>query len=135
MQPFPSIHKKIEAFEEEMKDKKSQFYPSPQKFSKNPTPSKRSMDSAQRKGKSKVRRLDTRKFSASKAKRPTNLWAPLPSSKSTMTTTTTMTKTTNSRIATTSSMMSSTCKMCKSWGPPYPFCVKSAPHPSPQESD
>ena len=42
---------------------------------------------------------------------------------------------TNPRIATTTPTMSCTCKTCKRWGPPYPFCAQSAPHPSPQESD
>ena len=76
------------------------------------------------------------KFAPPKAKRPTNLWAPLSSSKSTMTTTTTTTtRTANSRVATTNPLMSSTCKMCRRWRPPCPFCIKSALHPSPQESD
>ena len=75
------------------------------------------------------------KFSPPKAKRPTNLWALLPSPKSAMTTTTTITRTANSTVATTSFPISSICKTCKRWGPPYPFCIKSALHPSPQESD
>ena len=29
----------------------------------------------------------------------------------------------------------STDKDCKRWGPPCPFCVQSAPHPSPVDSD
>ena len=135
MQPFPSLCKKIKALEEEKKGERSLFHPNPNKFSKKPAPSNRSRHSAQRAGKSKVRRLDMSRFAPPKAKRPTNLWAPLPSSKSAMATTTTTTMTANSRVTTISPMMSSICKMCKRWGPPCPFCVKSALHPSPQESD
>ena len=75
------------------------------------------------------------RFAPPKVKRPTNLWVLLPSSKSAMTIITTTTRTANSRIATVSPMMSSTCKTCKRWGLTCPFCVKSTLNPSPQESD
>ena len=72
--------------------------------------------------------LDMEHFTPPKAKRPANLWAPLPSNKFSTTATTTTTRAANPT-------MSSTCKTCKKWGPPCSFCYQSARHPSPIESD
>ena len=121
MQPFPSLCKKIKACEEEKKDEKSLFHPISGKFSKRSSPSRRFRDSVQRKEKSNARKPDMRRFAPPKMKRPTNLWAPLSSSKSAMITTTTITNSANSRVTMVSPMMSSTCKTCNRWGPPCPF--------------
>ena len=63
--------------------------------------SKRSRNNIQKKGKSKIRRLDMSRFAPPKAKRPTNLWALLPSTKSmeTSTITTTTPSTAGPRVA------------------------------------
>ena len=88
------------------------------------------------KGESKIRRLDMSRFAPPKVKRPTNLWVPLPSTKLVTTVTTTMTRTDSPKITTTTNpTMTSDCRMFKRWGPPYPFCAQSTPHPSPIESD
>ena len=77
------------------------------------------------------------RFAPPKAKRPVNLQVLMPSAKATMTTTTNTMPTTASlkMNTTTNSMMTSTCRTCKRWGLPCPFCVKSALHLSPQEFD
>ena len=83
----------------------------------------------------KIRRQDMAKFAPSKAKRPANLWALLPSTKSMETTTTTTTRIADPRVTDTTTTVASTCRMCKRWGLPCPFCTQSGPHPSPVESD
>ena len=76
------------------------------------------------------------RFTPPKAKRLTNLWAPLPSTKSMLTVTTTTTRTVSPRIdITTNPMMMSTCRICKRWGLPCPFCTQSVPHLSYIESN
>ena len=76
------------------------------------------------------------KFAPPKAKRPSNLWASLPTTKATSTlTTNAITRAISPKINTTTNpTMTSTCGTCKKWGPPCPFCVQSTPHPSPVES-
>ena len=98
---------------------------------------KRSRENTQKKAKSKVRKLDMSRFAPPKAKRPANLWAALPSPKVTMTATTNaMTRTASLKMNTTTNpIMTSTCRTCKRWGLPCPFCVQSTPHPSPVVSD
>ena len=104
---------------------------------KKPAPSKRSRNNAQGKGKSKTRRLDMSNFTPYKAKMPSNLWALLPTTKTTSTLTIkATTRTSHLKINTTTDpMMASTCKTCERRGPSCPFCVQSAPHLSPVESD
>ena len=137
MKLFPPLQKKIEAYKEEKKDKKSLFHPNPNPFTKGRPFSKRSRENGQKKGNPKVRKLDVSRFSPPKAKRPANIWAPLSSTKVTMTTTiNTMTRTASPKMNTnTNPLMTSACRTCKRWRPPCPFCVQSSPHPLPVESD
>ena len=94
MKPFPSLQKTIKAYEEEEKEERGLFQPNPNPFTKrNPFP-KRSRENKQKRGRSKVRKLDMSRFTQSKAKRSVNLWAPLPSAKATVATTTNATPTT-----------------------------------------
>ena len=77
------------------------------------------------------------KFTLPKAKRPANLWIPLPSAKATVATTTNTTRTSTSpkMNTTTNPTVTSLCRSCKRWGLPCPFCAESTLHPSPQESN
>ena len=95
----------------------------PSHLQENPT-TKRSWDRLN--GRRKQRKLDMGCFTPPKAKRPVNLWAPLPATKSTTATTTT-TGAANSRRAITTPTMSSTCKTSKRWGLPCPL-VPNQPH-------
>ena len=97
MKPFPSLQKKIKAFEEEKKDKNNPFCPNPIQFTKKNLRNKRSRERSN--GRRKQRKLDMGHFAPPKAKRPANLWAPLPTTKYRTTTTTTMTMATNPRMA------------------------------------
>ena len=108
MKPFPSLWKKIEAFEEKKKD-------GTKKPIKKSTPSRRSRNNTQEKGKSKTRRLDMSKFTLPKAKRLSNLWTPLPTTEATSTpTTNTTTRATSPKIHnTTNPTIISTCRTCK----------------------
>ena len=107
------------------------------KSTKKPAPLERSWDNPQRKEKSRTRRLDMSKFALPKVKRPSNLWAPLPTIKATspLTTNTTSRNTSPKIDTTTNPTITSTCRTCKRWGLSCPFCTKSAPHPSPKESN
>ena len=129
MKPFPCLRKKVEAFGEEKKDENSPFHPNPIKFTMKDAPTKRSRERSHRR--SKQRKLDMGHFVTSMAKRPAFLWAPLPASKTT--TTTTMAR--NTQIATTTPPVLPICKNCEKWGTPCPFCIPPAPFPSPQQSD
>ena len=129
MKPFPSLMKRIEVFEEEKKDANCPFAPHPIKFTVKDAPTKRSSESMHKR--TKQRRLDMGHFNPCKAKRPAFFWVLYPARN----TTTTTTMATNTQIATTNPPMTTSCKTCRKWGAPCPFCVQSAPHPSPQESD
>ena len=73
MKLFPSLKKKIEVYKEEKKDKKGLYHTNPTPFTKRNPFSKRSTENAQKKGKSKVRKLDMSSFAPPKEKRPANL--------------------------------------------------------------
>ena len=68
MKSFLSLQKKIEAYEEEKRDKKSLFYPNPNSFTKGSPFGKRFRENRQKKGKSKVRRQDVSRFAPPKAR-------------------------------------------------------------------
>ena len=122
MKPFPSLRKKIEAFEEEKKDENSLFNPNAIKFTKKDAPTKRSKERFQKR--SKQERLEMSHFILPKKKRPAFLWSPLTATNTTVITT----MATNNRIGITSPVTTTSCKTCKKWGAPCPFCVQSAPH-------
>ena len=67
--------------------------------------------------------LDVGCFSPSKAKKPKFSWVPFPATK----TTTTTTMAINTHITTSSPPVSTSCKTCKKWGAPCPFCIHPAP--------
>ena len=76
------------------------------------------------------------KFAPPKSRRPTKLCAPMLFTKSMETTTTTTTASfENARAADATTMLASTCRTCKRWGLPCPFCVQSTPQLSPIKSD
>ena len=121
MKPFLSLQKKIEAYEEEKKDKNSPFHPNPIQFTKTNLSAKRSRERSN--GRRKQRKLDMGCSTPPKAKRPANMWALLPATKSATATTTTTTMATNPKMAAASPPLTSSCKMCKRWGPPHHFCA------------
>ena len=123
MKSFPSLRKKIEAFEEEIRDENSPFTPNPIKFIRKAVPSKRCGDRSHRRSKSKYRKLDMGCFAPAKAKRPAFSWAPLSATK----TTATKTMVINMQIATSSLPASTTCKLYEKWGAPCPFCIQPGP--------
>ena len=130
MKPFPLCRKQIEAFKEEKRNKNSSFTPRTVKFTKKAIPSKRSRDRSLRRSKSMSRKLDMGHFAPPKAKRPALLWAPLPASE----TTTTTTMAINTQVATSSPPMTTYCKTCKKWEHPA-HSLFSQPHSLyPQES-
>ena len=94
-----------------------------------------SRNNVKKKGTSKIRRLDMAKFAPSKANWVGNVWALLPSTKSMGTSSTITTSIAGPRVADTTIIMASICRMCKRWGLHCSFCAQSAPHPSPVESD
>ena len=132
---FTSLQKKTEAYEEEKKEERSLFHPNPNQFTKRSSFSKRPRKNMQKKGKFKISRLDMAKFAPPKAERPANFLTLLPSTKSMETSTTTTTSIGGPRVSDTTTTMPSTCRTCKRWGLPCPFCAQSAPDPSPVESD
>ena len=133
MKPFPSLQKKIKAYKEK-RNENSPFLPNPSSSQKS-IPNKRSRERCNRR--SNWRKLDMGCFSPPKVRRPANLWAPLPATKSTTTakTTTTMTMANNTRIAITSPTMSSTCRCARDGSHLFPLVPNQPLHPSPQESD
>ena len=122
MKVFPSLLKKIKTYKEEKKEERSLFHPTPNPFTKRSPFSKRP-----RITNNKIRRLDMSKIALLKAKRPANLWALLPSTKSMETSTTTTTSIVGPIIADTTTTMASTCRTCKRWGLPCSFFAQSAP--------
>ena len=125
MKLFLSLQKKIEAYEEK-RDEISWFHSNPNPFTKRSPFSKRSRENKQKMGKSKVRKLDTSRFAPPKAKMPANLWAPLPSAKATMITTT-------NTMPTTARPKMNTTLLCKTVGDPCPFAIK--PDQPPPQSE
>ena len=134
---FLFLQKKIEAYEEEKRDEKGLFHPNPNPFTKRSPFQKRPRENKQKRGRSKVRKVDMSRFALPKAKRSVNLWALLPTARAMVTTTTnTMPTTAILKMNTTTNFkMTCSCRTCKRWGLPCPFHVKSALHPSCQESD
>ena len=91
MKPFPSLHRKIHAFEEEKRDKNNPSSPGLIQFTRKTVSAKRSRERSYKRSMS--RKLDIGQFTPSKAKRPPFPWAPLTTIKSTTTTSSMVTNT------------------------------------------
>ena len=74
MKLFPPLQKKIKAYKVGKKDERGLFHPIPYPFTKRSSFSKRSRNNMQKRGKSKIRRLDMSKFAHPRQRGQQTCW-------------------------------------------------------------